>query len=149
MAQRLIIVRAGHVIAADGTDQLAAARLQALRADGTKPRRIFRTSGGGLARWRRRSGSNCGLRTIGPILDQLPLRGAFHGWKFIAQGEEERTGKGLSEQELVHGGDSRDRGERGRAGNARGRIETNMEFGASFYVAKRFLAMGSEGRAFR
>src|ERR1700676_5478356 len=37
----LIVVRARHVIAADGTDQLAAARFQALRADGTKPRSVF------------------------------------------------------------------------------------------------------------
>src|SRR5713226_1097331 len=37
IAGRLIIVRAGHVIAAHGTDQLAAPGLQPLRADGTVP----------------------------------------------------------------------------------------------------------------
>src|SRR5260370_33584726 len=45
---RLIIVRAGHVIAAHGKDQFAAPRLQPLRGDGTLPRRIFRPTDGPL-----------------------------------------------------------------------------------------------------
>src|ERR1700704_3968342 len=38
----LVVVRARHVIAANGTNQLATARFQTLRADGTKPRSVFR-----------------------------------------------------------------------------------------------------------
>src|SRR5437868_5027366 len=38
-----VIVRARHVVATDFADQLAAPRLQPLRADGTKPRSIFIT----------------------------------------------------------------------------------------------------------
>ena len=89
MAGRLIIVRAGHVVAARGTDQFAAARFQLLRADGTIPRRIFGTSDGTLTNLRRRSGLSCGLRRLGLNLSLLPLRGAFHGGMVIAQWEEE------------------------------------------------------------
>src|SRR6266852_7608912 len=62
---RLIIVRAGHVIAAHGTDQFAAPRLQPLRADGTIPRRIFGRRGGTLTMLQRHSGLNCGLCRLG------------------------------------------------------------------------------------
>src|SRR6267154_2601873 len=58
---RLIIVRAGHIVAAHGTDQLAAPRLQPLRADGTIPRRIFGASDGTLAILQGGSGLSCGL----------------------------------------------------------------------------------------
>src|SRR5258708_38150897 len=98
---RLIIVRTGHVIAADGTDQLAAPRLQPLRADGTVPRRIFGTRGGILALLQRRSGLSCGLYRFGLDPGWLPLHGALHGWTVIAQwevlgnrrSEERRVGK--------------------------------------------------------
>src|SRR5260370_23758418 len=81
---RLIIVRTGHVIAADGTDQLAAPRLQPLRADGTVPRRIFGTRGGILALLQKRSGWSCGLYRFGLDPCWLPLPRAFHGRMVIA-----------------------------------------------------------------
>jgi len=85
MAGRLIIVRAGHVIAAHGTDQLAAPRLQPLRADGTIPRRIFGTSNGTPAILQSGSGLNCSLCRIGLDPCELLLRGVFHGSTVIAQ----------------------------------------------------------------
>src|ERR1700737_4465874 len=81
---RLIIVRAGHVIAAHGTNQLAAPRHQPLRADGTIPRRIFSTSDGTRTALQRRRGLCCGLCRLGMDLGWLLLRGAFHGWTVIA-----------------------------------------------------------------
>src|SRR5467141_2420551 len=65
IAGRLIKVRAGHVIAADGTNQLATPRLQPLRADGTIPRRIFGASDGVLNTLQRRSRTSGGLCRLG------------------------------------------------------------------------------------
>jgi hypothetical protein len=85
MAGPLIIVRAGHVIAAHGTDQLAAPGFQALRADGTIPRMVFGTGDGVLAILQRRIGMSWGLCRLGLDLGFLPLRGVFHGGMVIAQ----------------------------------------------------------------
>lgn len=85
IAGRLIIVRAGHVITAQRTNQFAAPRFQPLRTDGTIPRRVFGTSNGGLGILQRRRGLSCGLCWIGLDLSFLPLRGAFHGGTVIAQ----------------------------------------------------------------
>lgn len=92
MAERLIIVRAGHVIAAHGTDQLAAPGFQAVRADGTIPRMVFGTGGGVLAILQRRSGLSCGLCRLGLDLSLLPLCGTFHGGMVIAQRRESGIG---------------------------------------------------------
>src|SRR5258708_19323685 len=62
---RLIVVRAGHVVAAHGTDQLAAPRLQPLRADGTIARRICGTRDGARTALQRRRGLSCGLCQLG------------------------------------------------------------------------------------
>src|SRR5713226_3254395 len=62
---RLIIVRAGHVIAARGTEQLAAPRLQPLRAGGTIPRRILGTGDETRTTLQRRNGFSCGLCRLG------------------------------------------------------------------------------------
>src|SRR5258708_23413258 len=87
ITSRLIIVHAGHVIAARGTEQLAAPQLQPLRADGTIPRRIFGTSDTTLTALQRRNGFSCGLCRLGMDQDCFPLRGAFHGSTVIAQWE--------------------------------------------------------------
>src|SRR5882762_922691 len=87
MAGGLIIVRAGHVISAPGTEQLAAPRLQTLRADRTKPRGIFGWSSGTQTSLQGRSGWSCGLCRLGLDLDWLPIRGAFHDGTVIAQCE--------------------------------------------------------------
>ena len=82
-AERLIIVRAGHVITANGTDQLAAARFEPPRADRTVPRRIFGPICRMLAILQRYRGLHCSLYRLTEDLVCLPLRGAFHGWTVI------------------------------------------------------------------
>src|SRR5439155_26015294 len=80
ITRRLIIVRAGHVIAAHRTDQLTAPRLQPLRANGTVPRRIFGRTGGtrtalrGSRRWSYR------LCRLGPDMRWFPPPGEVQGW---------------------------------------------------------------------
>jgi len=81
--ERLIIVRAGHVITANGTDQLAAARFEPPRADRTVPRRIFGPVCRMLEILQRCRGLHCSLYRLTEDLVCLPLRGAFHGWTVI------------------------------------------------------------------
>jgi hypothetical protein len=71
---RLIKVRAGHVIAADVANQLAAPGFQPLRADGTIPRSIFS----------RKKSHTVDLGRLRRSQSQLLLHGAFHGSKVIA-----------------------------------------------------------------
>src|SRR5713101_7885861 len=73
-AERLIIVRAGHVITANGTDQLAAARFEPPRADRTVPRRIFGPICRMLAILQRCRGLHCSLYRLTEDLVCLPHR---------------------------------------------------------------------------
>ena len=94
-AERLIIVRAGHVITANGTDQLAAARFEPPRADRTVPRRIFGPICRMLAILQRCRGLHCSLYRLTEDLVCLPLRGAFHGWTVITHRvAREKLGRG-------------------------------------------------------
>src|SRR3989442_11761743 len=94
-AERLIIVRAGHVITANGTDQLAAARFEPLRAYRTVPRRIFGPICRMLAILQRYRGLHCSLYRLTEDLVCLPLRGAFHGWTVITyRVAREKLGRG-------------------------------------------------------
>src|SRR6267143_1709601 len=79
-----VIVRTGHVITADRTDQLAPPRLQPLRADGTIPRSIFGPNGAGQTTLRGPSRLSCGLCWLAEDLNWFLLRGAFHSPTVIA-----------------------------------------------------------------
>src|SRR5438309_287503 len=68
ITRRLIVVRAGHVIAANRTDQLTATGLQPLRANGTVPRRIFGRRGGTRAALQGSRRRSCRLCRLGPDL---------------------------------------------------------------------------------
>jgi hypothetical protein len=71
---QLIIVRTGHVIAADRTDQFAAAGLEPLRTDRAIPRDIVARSQLGLG----------GLGSLRLSGRQFLFRSIFHGSKVIA-----------------------------------------------------------------
>jgi len=93
-----VIIRAGHVIAADGTDQLAAARFQTLRADWAIPGNIvigdYRTLW--LVRGREAVEFMCDRRGIDTSADRRAigskpcLRSTFHG----GDGYSTSSGKG-------------------------------------------------------
>src|SRR6266702_6136183 len=109
-AERLIIVRAGHVITANGTDQLAAERFEPPRADRTVPRRIFGPICRMLEILQRYRGLHCSLYRLTEDLVCLPLRGAFHGWTVITHRvAREKLGRG------EHGGPAGRPGRRTRA----------------------------------
>jgi len=86
--ERLVVVRAGHVITADRADQLAPTRFQPLRANRAIPGGIFVLKSRDLAGLRRHFGQIAALCRLSGLSGNLRIRGGIHGSTVITQRKE-------------------------------------------------------------